>query len=181
MSKMAVLFGCLMVFTLLPLVQAQTPPPSDECLAYAFTRSEGHSFLMENNTIVYGNQILIKTNCETFNVYFDDIFYATYDNVEEASIFYDGINVNMTITSGNYTYEAQNVVIFQNQFTWSNEYQRYTQNLPSLTYIEMGEIVFKENVVAVSSILIVWFLSVNIYWILINHYLDRRLFEEVVE
>ena len=40
---------------------------------------------------------------------------------------------------------------------------------------------FQENVVSVGSIVIVWFLSVNIYWALINHYLDRNLFEEVVE
>ncbi len=181
MSKMAVVLGLICVFTLLPQVQALTPPPEEECLAYAFTRSEGHSFLLENNTVVYGNQILIRSNCQTYNVYFDDVLYATYQNQSEASIFYDNININMTITSGNYSYYAQNVVIFQNQFTWSNEYQRYVQNLPELTYLELGEIVFKENVVAVSSILIVWFLSVNIYWILINHYLDRRLFEEVVE
>ena len=182
MSKMAVYVGLIVFgFTLLPLVQAQQPPPSEECLAYAYTRSDGHSFLIENNTIVYGNQILIKTDCKKFDVYFDNEFYASYDNVKDTSIFYDGININMTIKSGNYTMYANNVVIFQNQFTWSNEYVRYNQNLPELTYFELGEIVFKENVVSVSAIIIVWFLSVNIYWVLINHYLDRRLFEEVVE
>lgn len=182
MSKMAVLFGCLLgCFTLFPLVQAQQPPPNDDCLAYAYTRSEGHSFLLENNSIVYGNQILIKTNCRSFDVFFDDEYYATYQGVSSASIFYESNNVNLTIVSGNFTYEAHNVVIFNNQFTWSNEYQKYIETLPEMTFFEMGELVFKENVVAVSSIIVVWFLSINVYWILINHYLDRRLFEEVVE
>lgn len=178
----AVMFGLILFgFTLLPLVKAQQPPPSEDCLAYAFTRSDGHAFLLENNSIVYGNQIFIRTDCDQFDVYFDDVFYASYKDVDSTSIFPDGIYVNMTIVSGNYTMYANNIIIFQNQFTWSNEFVRYTQNLPEMSYFELGEIVFKENIVSVSAIVIVWFLSVNIYWVLINHYLDRKLFEEVVE
>ena len=175
--------GLLVVLSLLPLVQAQSQPPiqGDECLAYAFTRSGDHGFLLENNSIAYGNTIFIRTNCEQIDVFFDGVRTSTYTNQSMIQIFFEGVSLNMTLQSGNYTYYAQNVVLFESQFTWSQNYLDYTQNLPEMTFIEFGKMTFQENVVSVASIVIVWFLSVNIYWALINHYLDRNLFEEVVE
>jgi hypothetical protein len=168
---------------LLPLVQAQPQPPiqSDECLAYAFTRSEQHGFILENNSFAYGSTIFIKTNCEVLDVYFDGELTSKYTNQSEIQIMFNEPIINMTLRSENFTYHAQNVVLFQNQFSWSQNYVQYVENQPELTFIEFGKMTFQENVVSVASIVIVWFLSVNIYWALINHYLDRNLFEEVVE
>ena len=174
--------GLLVVLSLLPLVQAQSQPPiQEECLAYAFTRSGEHGFLLENNSIAYGNTIFIKSNCQTLNVFMDGEMYSTYTNQSLIQIYFEGVSLNMTLTSGNYTYYAQNVVLFESQFSWSQNYLEYQENLPELTFVELGKMTFQENVVSVASIVIVWFLSVNIYLALINHYLDRNLFEEVVE
>lgn len=180
MDKKWLGFLGLLVLISLPLVQAQPQPPND-CLAYAFTRSDAHSFLLENNSYAYGNQIFIRTDCQDFSVYFDNEFYANYQNQNSASIFIPNGTLNMTIQSGNYTYYAQNIMVFENQFSWTQNYITYQRDLPELTFIELGKITFQENVVSLASILIVWFLSVNIYWALINHYLDRNLFEEVKE
>ena len=175
--------GLLVVLSLLPLVQAQSQPPiqQDECLAYAFTRSGQHGFLLENNSIAYGNTVFIRSNCEQLTIFMDGEFYSSHSNQSEIQIYFEGFSLNMTIESGNFTYYAQNVVLFESQFAWSQNYLEYQENLPELTFVELGKMVFQENVVSVASIAIVWFLSVNIYWALINHYLDRNLFEEVVE
>ena len=175
--------GLLVVLSLLPLVQAQSQPPiqQDECLAYAFTRSGEHGFLLENNSIAYGNTIFIRSNCETVNVFIDGQRYSTYTNQSLIQIYFECVSLNMTIQADNFTYYAQNVVLFESQFSWSQNYLEYQEQLPEMTFIELGKMTFQENVVSVASIVIVWFLSVNIYWALINHYLDRNLFEEVVE
>ena len=120
-------------------------------------------------------------NCEQLTIFMDGEFYSSHSNQSEIQIYFEGFSLNMTIESGNFTYYAQNVVLFESQFAWSQNYLEYQENLPELTFVELGKMVFQENVVAVASIAIVWFLSVNIYWALINHYLDRNLFEEVVE
>jgi hypothetical protein len=171
----------LSALTLLPLVQAQDQPPiQEECLAYAFTQSEGHSFLLHNNSLAYGNQVFIRTNCDQYTVSINGEFFGNFGSRYNFFEVENG-TMNLTITSGNYSYVAENVVIFQNQFTWSENYQVWLDDQPQMTFIELGAMVFQENVVSVASIVIVWFLAVNVYWALINHYLDRNLFEEVVE
>jgi hypothetical protein len=176
--------GLLVVLSLSPLVQAQNQPPiqaNEDCLAYAYTRSGQHGFLLENNSIAYGNTVFIRTNCDQLDVYFDGVKQSTYTNQSLIQIYFEGYSLNMTLRSDNYTYYANNVVLFESQFSWSDNYLQYQEQLPQLTFIELGKMTFQENVVSVASIAIVWFLSVNIYWALINHYLDRNLFEEVVE
>ena len=177
------LFAALASLSLIPLVQAQPQPPlsTDECMAYAFTKSGDHGFLLENNSFAYGTNIFIRTNCEELQLLIDGQPYSTYRNQTDISFAFESPMINMTLTSGNFSYYAQNVSIFQDRFTWSDNYIQYMDNQPKLTFIEMGKLTFQENVVSVASIVVVWFLSVNIYWALINHYLDRNLFEEVVE
>ena len=171
----------LLVLTLLPLVQAQSQPPiQEDCLAYAYTQSEGHSFLLQNNSIAYGNQIYVRTNCDEYTVEIDGEFFGNFGSRFNLFEVENG-SLNFTITSGNFTYVANNVMVFGNQFTWSENYQTWVDEQPQMSFIELGKMTFQENVVAVASIVIVWFLAVNIYWALINHYLDRNLFEEVVE
>lgn len=179
LQRLGLLGFVILTLSLLPLVQAQPQPLEDDCLAYAFTKSDQHSFLLENYSIAYGDQIFIRTNCDQFTVYFDNVFHSNYTDQKEIMIPYSSNSINLTIESGNYSYFAYKVVRFDNEFSWSSEYVQYIENQPSL--IEVGALTFQENVVSVGSIVIVWFLSVNIYWALINHYLDRNLFEEVVE
>lgn len=171
----------LLVLSLLPLVQAQDQPPiQQDCLAYAYTQSEGHSFLLQNNSIAYGNQIYVRTNCDEYTITIDDEFFGNFGSRFNLFEVENG-SLNFTITSGNFSYVANNVMVFGNQFTWSQDYQTWVDEQPRMTFIELGALTFQENVVSLASIVVVWFLSVNIYWALINHYLDRNLFEEVVE
>ena len=173
--------GFLVLLSFIPLVQAQSQPPiiKEDCLAYAYSSIDRHSFLLNNDSIAYGDRIFIKSNCG-FDVYIDDELYGSF-NTTEKELFIQTDNLNLTIKSGNYSYIANNVIFFKTQFTWSDQYLTYQENLPEMSFIELGVLTFQENVVSVVSIVIVWFLSVNIYWALINHYLDRNLFEEVVE
>ncbi len=185
-NKIGCVIGLLAVLaslSLIPLVQAQAQPPirQDECMAYAFTRSGDHGFLLENNSFAYGTTIFIRTNCEELQLKIDGEKYSTYRNQTEIAFNFESPMINMTLESGNFSYYAENVSIFQDRFTWSDNYIQYMDEKPTMTFIELGALTFQENVVSVASIVMVWFLSVNIYWALINHYLDRNLFEEVVE
>lgn len=185
-KKIGCVVGLLAVIaslSLIPLVQAQAQPPlsTNECMAYAYTKSGDHAFLLENNSFAYGTNIFIRTNCEELQLKIDGTPYSTYRNQTQISFSIESPMINMTLESGNFSYYAENVSLFQDRFTWSDNYIQYLDDQPKLTFIEFGKLTFQENVVSVASIVVVWFLSVNIYWSLINHYLDRNLFEEVVE
>lgn len=185
-KKIGCVVGLLAVIaslSLIPLVQAQAQPPlsTNECMAYAYTKSGDHAFLLENNSFAYGTNIFIRTNCEELQLKIDGTPYSTYRNQTQISFSIESPMINMTLESGNFSYYAENVSLFQDRFTWSDNYIQYLDEQPKLTFIEFGKLTFQENVVSVASIVVVWFLSVNIYWSLINHYLDRNLFEEVVE
>jgi hypothetical protein len=185
-KKIGCVVGLLAVIaslSLIPLVQAQAQPPlsTNECMAYAYTKSGDHAFLLENNSFAYGTNIFIRTNCEELQLKIDGEPYSLYRNQTQISFSIESPMINMTLESGNFSYYAENVSLFQDRFTWSDNYIQYLDDQPKLTFIEFGKLTFQENVVSVASIVVVWFLSVNIYWSLINHYLDRNLFEEVVE
>ena len=168
------LFTILLMATVayLPLsVSAQEPP---QCIAYGYTVTDNHYFLLQNNSIMYNEVLIIKHNCENVEIYLnDDLIHQTSTN----STLYlpEGIN-NYTITADNSTYYYENVNIIGGSLGWYDDYLEYTNNKPTISEFETQ---LTQNFVAFFTGIIIWILSVNVYWKLINHYVDRNYFEEV--
>ena len=73
--KFSVSFILLASFLFLPTVSADDP--SSSCLAYAYTESETHAFLIQANTSNFGNEINVQTDCEYIELWIDGALVAS--------------------------------------------------------------------------------------------------------
>lgn len=171
-GKFTITLLVFFVVAYLPSTVSALEPP--ECIAYSYTYVDDHYFLMQNNSILYDTSLIIKHNCDNVEVYIDD---ALIHQTTRNSTLYipEGIN-NYTIIGDNNTWTFQNVNVIGGSLGWYDDYLEYTNNQPSVSEIESTRI---SNYVAFFTGLIIWVLSVNVYWKLINHYVDRNYLEEV--
>lgn len=170
------LLGVLLVLLLTPSsAYAQAPPDSKECLGYIYTESERHFFLVQTNASVFGTDLKIIHNCDQASL--------VIDGNQTAS---SASNFSYVITQGlhsvelildNQTMSFENVSFYPDRLQWEFEYIELTED--GETYISISESDFQVNWAVAFSIVIVWVLSVYVYWQLINSYVDRNFIEEV--
>lgn len=169
----------LAVVLLLPTVGAQGPPVDEQkgCIAFAYSKSDVHLFLIGEEKAIFGNNLTIEHNCESVSIYFDDLFQArsssNFTTIIEPGIF----DITIETDSFNITYE--NITVFPDRLTWESEYQMVLDFQEP--YIAISESDFQINYAVGFSIVIVWVLSVYVYWSLINAYVERNFIEEVVQ
>jgi hypothetical protein len=155
----------------LPSVSALDPP----CLSYSYTTDSNHYFLLEDNATLYGTTLIIKHNCNDLQVLLnDDLIHQTSTN--STLLIPEGVN-NYTFILDNATFNYNNVNVINADLGWYDDYLTYLDNVPSLSQNDSKR---QTNIVSFFSGVIIWALSVNVYWRLINHYIDRNYFEEVM-
>lgn len=164
---------CLVL--LLPSSALAQSPPVDECLAYGYTTSENHHFLIRNNSSAFGETIQIIHNCDELSLYINGKFAASSSsnfsyNVEPGMY-------NLTFSSSNNSQTYNDVHFYPDRLNWEYQYQQIEDNKNA--YILISESDFKINWAVAFSIVIVWVLSVFVYWSLINAYVERTFIEEV--
>ena len=175
-----VLFGvCLLLPLSLPIASAD-PPEQKECLAYAFTTSSNHKFLLESNISAFGNNMTIIHNCEYIEVYTNNTFSAYTENEELNFPLEMGSN-NILLVSGNYSKRIDNVFIYPDRLSWEFEWQEWQtgDEYEIKDFMSLAEAEAKENWASILSIVMVFSLVTMVYWNLINSYVDRNYCEEV--
>lgn len=166
----------LLVLLLTPsLAQAQDPPSSSDCLAYAFTSSERHLFLIGENTSVFGQKISINHNCEELQLFVDGEFAAASNSNLSYSV--EPGRHNITLIFDNQTLIMNNVDFYPDRLNWEYEYEQLEEQKSA--YISISDSTFQINWAVAFSIVIVWVLAVYVYWQLINSYVERNFIEEV--
>ena len=167
------------VVLLLPTVNAQGPPVDDskECLAYAYSESDVHAFLVGEGKALFGNNLTIEHNCERVSIYFDDLFQAS--SSANFSIPIEPGTFHITIETDNSNMTFENITVFPDRLTWEKQYQMVLDF--EEPYIAISESNFQINYAVGFSIVIVWVLSVYVYWSLINAYVQRNFIEEVIQ
>ena len=161
---------------LLPSVSGQDPPLEEkDCLFYAYSEAGNHYFLIQNNSVVFGEKIEIKHNCEYLQVFSNGEFLAGSSNSFNVQIEI-GLN-NMSFEydnrTENYTFE-----VIPDRLNWEFEYE----NLQSqrVEFISIDTANTQEVYASIFSIIIVWVLCVYVYWRLIESYVNKNFIEEVV-
>jgi hypothetical protein len=179
-TQMGLRVGVLFTLVLLlPVVAAQGPPvdEQEECLAYAYTSSENHLFLLGNNVSMFGSRLIVIHNCDNLEIYLDGFFEMS-----------SGSNMALTIDQGihNITFQAngfnstfENVVFYPDRLDWEYQYQIIEQSKPEFIDIEISEL--RTNWAVGVGIVIVWVLTTYVYWQMISSYVDRNFIEEVVQ
>jgi hypothetical protein len=163
---------------LLPAVNAQDPPVdnSKECLFYAFTSSENHNFLIQNNSIVFGQTMKVKHNCEFLEIRSNGEFLARSNNSFEVQIF-QGIN-NLTFQT-NSSIQYFKFEVYPDRLGWEYEYNELITEKNEFISINLSN--SRENYASIFSIIIVWVLTTYVYWKLIESYTNKNFIEEVVK
>lgn len=164
---------------LLPSVNAQGPPVEEDkpCLFYAYTTSEDYSFLIKNNSKLFGSEMSIIHNCEYLQLDIEGEFYARSNN----SMFLQmpqGIH-NITISTNEYTQNFK-IEIYPDRLEWENEFLML-YNVEDTEMISIDISNSRENWASIFSIIIVWVLSTYVYWRLIESYVNKNFIEEVVK
>ncbi|MAH82029.1 MAG: hypothetical protein CMC21_02085 [Flavobacteriaceae bacterium] len=171
---------------LLPLISPTTtaePPYSEtkECIAYGYTESNRHFFLINENSLVFGTNVTFEHNCESLQLNINNNISA-FDQTGKFTIILEVGFQNLTITNNeNYTRNYSNVQVLPDRLTWEFEYYEWegrndfgVDELISLTSSEA-----RENWASILSIVVVFSLVTMVYWHLINSYIDRNYCEEV--
>jgi hypothetical protein len=168
-------FGIL----LLPSVNAQDPPDSQEepCLFYAYSFSQNHYFLIQNDAILYGNNLTLIHNCEYVRIYKNNEFVIESNNSINM-VIEPGIQ-NFTIETNEYTRTYQ-VEIIPDRLEWERQYEQLFIE-PQDEFISINLSNDRENIASIFSIIIVWVLTTYVYWKLIESYVNKNFIEEVVK
>lgn len=177
MALRSVLFVALGLILLLPNVAGQEPPvdESEECLFYAYTSSENHYFLIQNNSIVFGELVRVKHNCEYLQINLNGEFLARSNSSFDIQIN-QGMN-NLTFQT-NSTIQYYNVEVYPDRLGWQYEYDELTQQ--NNEFISINTSNSRAIWASGISIFVVWVMVTYVYWKLIESYVNKNFIEEVV-
>lgn len=173
MSLRALLFVILVI--LLPIGHATAAP--GECLAYAYTESGNHAFLVQENSSNFGNNISIVTNCENLTLMVDGQFYA--QTSKNTTIIIEAGLHNISLQSNNFSVVYSNVLFYPDFLEWESTYQ-FEMN-EEIKFIDSALVEAQTNWAVFFGVVIVWILCVYVYWNLINSFIQRNFIEEVTQ
>lgn len=166
---------CLVIL-LHPTGTAMASP--DDCLAYGYTESGNHYFLLMDNASMFGDNMTIITNCEYIQIELDGEFYANISKSTKLTIS-PGIH-NLSFINDNFTSNYQNVVFYPDYLQWEFNYSSaYQFERPE--FIDAGLVDVRINWAVFFGIVMVWVLAVYVYWNLINTFVQRNFIEEVTQ
>lgn len=170
-------FLTLMGVAFLLTLPAAYASPSN-CLAYAYTESGSHFFLIQDNSSNFGNNVSIISNCDNVTIEIDGEFYAKISKDTQIPIN-PGIH-NFSLISENFTANYTNVMFYPDYLQWELNYQ-LTYYDQDIDYIDSALFESRTNWAVFMGIVIVWVLCVYVYWNLINTFIQRNFIEEVTQ
>ena len=163
---------------------AEPPVEDKSCLIYAYTGSDLHYFLVQNNSLLFGNNITVEHNCQTAQVFVNGTL-AVQTNNSKFVFSLGNANHNLSFVGDNEFFRNySNVQVLPSRLTWAADYYDWQNSYFDLTfeeYISISTATAKANWASILSIVTVFTLVTMVYWHLINGYVDRNYCEEVVE
>jgi hypothetical protein len=171
----------LLSVSIIPTAKADPPIQEKSCLSYGYAESGNHLFLIGENKTIFGNNITFVHNCEFLRIEVNGNFTAYSTN----SIFNVPINLGnnkIIIESNESTLIYNNVSVLPDRLSWEFEYYDWQSGYDFTIeeYITVSAATAQKNWAAILSIVVVFSLVTQVYWHLINAYIDKNYFEEVV-
>lgn len=172
MSSLIVL-GLLLLIP--PSVAGETPP-SQECLAYAYTESESHSFLVRDNSSNFGSTLKVVTDCESIELWIDGERAASTNKTVFSYQLEQGV-YNISLVAYGFEENYSFVSFYPDRLEW--RYDWIQLNGGGIEMIDVGKATIQENWASFLSIIITWFLATYVYWQFVQTYVQRNFIEEV--
>lgn len=166
---------------IIPTAKADPPIQDKSCLSYGYAESGNHLFLIGENKTIFGNNVTFVHNCEFLRILVNGNFTAYSTN----NIF----NVPIELGSNQVIIESNesriiynNVTVLPDRLQWEFEYYEWDRGYDYTIeeYISISSATAQKNWAAILSIVVVFSLVTQVYWHLINAYIDKNYFEEVV-
>ena len=162
---------------LIPPVMADNAPPSQECLAYAYTESETHSFLVRDNSSNFGSVLKVVTDCQYIELWVDGERAAVSNESQFSYQLEQGI-YNLSLISDGFQENYSYVSFYPDRLEWRYEWTKLNGG-SGVEMIEVGKATLQENWASFLSIIITWFLATYVYWQFVQTYVQRNFIEEV--
>lgn len=163
---------------LLPGAAGQEPPVDEEekgCIAYAYTESDNHFFLLKDNASMFGDVVRVVHNCEDLRVYAEGFFLASSSQNFTFSLE-AGIH-NLSFESSSFNESFSNVMFYPDRLNWEFDFIELQEAKPQFIDVDLSEL--RTNWAVGVGIVVVWVLTTYVYWSLISSYIDRNFVEEV--
>lgn len=166
---------------IIPTAKADPPIQNDNCLSYGYAESGNHLFLLGENKTIFGNNIIFVHNCEFLRIQVNGNFSAYSTN----NIFTVPIEIGnnqIKIESNESITIFNNVSVLPDRLQWEFEFYDWQSgnDYTIEEYISISTATAQKNWAAILSIVVVFSLVTQVYWHLINAYIDKNYFEEVV-
>ncbi len=178
--------GILGVLILLPFLSfsalAEPPEENQPCIAFAYTESENHLFLLGSNKSIFGTKLTVEHNCESVEIIANGNF-TGYSELNKIEVSLNvGIN-NVTISGDNQTFNYYNVTVMPDRLTWAYDYYEWKRGdaVELEKFISITAATAQANWASILSIVVVFSLVTMVYWNLINSYIDKNYCEEVTK
>ena len=171
----------LLSVSIIPTAKADPPIQEKSCLSYGYAESGNHLFLIGENKTIFGNNITFVHNCEFLRIAVNGNFTA-YSTNSMFSVPIDLGNNQIIIESNESTLIYNNVTVLPDRLTWEFEFYDWQSGYDFTIeeYITVSAATAQKNWAAILSIVVVFSLVTQVYWHLINAYIDKNYFEEVV-
>lgn len=167
-------FTLILGVLLLPSISAAGASP---CVVYAYTESDNHYFLVQDNSTNFGNELKIVSNCENISLYIDDQWAASSSNGNFQYTLNHTLQ-NITLEAEGFQETYSNVVFYPDRLEWEGQW--INLNNLDVQFIDAAKAEIQENWAAFLSVIIAWILSTYVYWNLISAYIQRNFIEEVI-
>ncbi len=164
---------------LLPCANAQEPPVQEDkpCLFYGYSSSMDHYFLIQNNSILFGNNLTFIHNCDYITITQNGNFVVSSNSSVLLNI--DPGMTNLTVETNDRIQYFQ-IEVFPDRLDWEFDYEMLDYQRPTeLISLDLSNT--RENWAVAFSIVIVWLLATSVYWKLIQSYVNKNFIEEVVK
>jgi hypothetical protein len=171
----------LLSVSIIPTAKADPPIQEKSCLSYGYAESGNHLFLIGENKTIFGNNITFVHNCEFLRILVNGNFTA-YSTNNMFNVPIDLGNNKIIIESNESRLIYNNVTVLPDRLTWEFEYYDWQSGYDFTIeeYITVSAATAQKNWAAILSIVVVFSLVTQVYWHLINAYIDKNYFEEVV-
>lgn len=172
----------LVVCSYCPNVSASMTPDDDGCYFLAYTYDGyNHYSLLKNNSSLIGNDLRIESNCDNIELYANNMFISGGITNFTINIPLDTQTIKIIAWESNTSSEHDyyDVFVFP-AADWNNYLESNFNNFDNPITLSLSDFNTQKIMVVIFSSLIIWFISTAIIWRLVNRYVDKFHFEEVV-
>ena len=172
----------LVVFSYSPNAAASMTPDEDGCYFIGYTfDGYNHYSLLKNNSTLIGDQLFIESNCDNIEIYSNGKFLNGGQSNFVLNVPLDTYQLIITTYESNTSKDH----VFDNLFffpsaSWGEFLEGESNRIENPITLSLNDLNNEKVMIVIFSSVIIWFISTALIWRVVNFYVDRFHFEEVV-